>query len=209
MDLLAAIVTSGAVSAIVAGLFKWWSDTDQSRRIFLSGVLTEAYKREAKVYEDLWKAMFALQESAANFLTTYSMSTHPSGLDISEEQLKADGNDLVKSATELVRVMDQNRPFFHRDVYIAIKSFGEYTKSEQWMRLQYPALYDMKGTLAGEPQKAFDYERSIDEMMRRIDEVSTQIRARMTTPEEAFISSWMLSGKQRLKSVNGGADRVK
>lgn len=191
MELLTAIVTSGGVSAVVAALFKWLSDTDQSRRDFLNGILAESYKREATVYETLWKEMYALQEAGENFLMTYSMHTDPSGSTLSQGEVKARGEALIKSVADMIRVMDQNRPFFHRNVYIALKSFAEYAQSEQWTRLLYPALWDIKGSLAGKTPPPFDYIQSVDEMKKRIDEVSTQIRARMTAPEEAFLTPWV------------------
>jgi len=186
------IVTSAAVSVIAAALVLWLSDSDKSRRSFLSGVLTEAYKREAKVYEDIWKAMFSLQQSSTQFLTNYELMTGDlPHSDVKPENLKADADELRSSGISLLKMMDQNRPFFHRDVYVALTSFITYTRSEQWMRLTYPVLYDMEGTLTGKQPKRFDFEESVTELKKRIDEVSTQIRARMTAPEESFISSWI------------------
>jgi hypothetical protein len=199
MELLTTIVTSGAVSAAVAGIFKLWSDIDKSRRAYLSGILTEAYKREVQAYEDLWKEMFALQESGSNFLTTYGMSTDGMSTDRDvgkgEEKLKADETALLQSIIKLERAMEKNRPFFHRDVYVAVESFSEFIREEQWMRLRNPALYGMKS-----PPKAFDYLQAVRDMMGRFDQVSGKIRVRMTAPEEAFLPFWMLFLRRRERS---------
>jgi hypothetical protein len=190
------IVTSGLAGAVAAALFKWLSDSDESRRNFLSGVLTEAYKREAKVYEDLWKALYSLQEMSFDFFNTYRECTDPDLFmmgKVSREDLKAKAIKLVKSGGELRDVMDQNRPFFHRDVYIAVTSYIEYTKSKQWMRLTYPHLYDLERVLSGGKPLPVDVEEAVDEMMKRIDELSRQIRKRLTAPDETYISPWISS----------------
>jgi hypothetical protein len=191
MQTLNVLLTSAVVSAVVAGIFKWFSDVDQSRRGFLSGVLTESYKREAAAYELLWKEMFALQQSSSNFLTTYEMSIDGISFDVTKEKVKEAGRELVSANAKLIGVMDQNRPFFHRDVYDALLSFSKYTRSEQWMRFTYPALHNIEGTFAGIKSEPFDYEKALRDMEGRIDEVSRQMRVRMTAPEETFSASWM------------------
>lgn len=203
METLTAVLTSAVVSALVAGIFKWFSDADQSRRTFLSGVLTESYKREAVAYELLWKEMFALQQSSSNFLVTYEMSIDGIGFDVTKEKVKEVGRELVSANAKLIGVMDQNRPFFHRDVYEALLSFSKYTRSEQWMRFTYPALHNIDGTLAGIKPEPFDYEKALSEMGHRIDEVSAQIRARMTAPEETFSASWMPLRNKLSRHVSG------
>ena len=45
--------------------------------------------------------------------------------------------------------------------------------------------------LAGQQPKPFDYLESVDEVAKRLDEVSAQIRLRMTRPEETFIAAWV------------------
>ena len=188
---LTVIATSGVVSAAVAGMFKLWSDIDASRRAFLSGVLVEAYKREAEAYEDLWKEMFALQEAAHNFLTVHAMSVDPTGPMRTKKDVDANATTLLTAQIALTKAMDKNRPFFHDDVYRALKSYTQYTETEQWIAIIYPALRDIKGYLAGTRPKEFDLQAAVAEMMEQIEEVSKKIRKRMTKPQEAFVGYWI------------------